>query len=217
MRLSASNIALDRGGRRLFSNLSFEVAKGEALIVVGANGVGKSSLLRAIAGLLPLAEGTLSSDEADANSSLAEQAHYVGHADAVKGVLTPRENLDFWAAMLAPWPGSTPQGAAVPDTARKSAEAMARLGLTHVLDLPAHALSAGQKRRVALARLLVAERPLWLLDEPMTALDETAQNLFVAILREHLDAGGLVVAAAHGPIDLGGARQLRLGAPEAAR
>jgi heme exporter protein A len=212
MRLRAANIAIERGGRRLFSNLSFEVAEGEALIVLGPNGVGKSSLLRVIAGLLPLADGALVGEGGAADLDLAEQAHYVGHADALKGVLSPRENLQFWAAMLAPWPDYSKKGGVSVDKAGTTAEqALDRLGLPQVLDLPVNALSAGQKRRVALARVLVAERPLWLLDEPLTALDETAQRLFVAVLREHLAAGGLAIAATHGAIDLAGARQLRLG------
>jgi heme exporter protein A len=212
MRLRASNIAVERGARRLFSNLSFEVARGEALLVVGPNGVGKSSLLRAIVGLLPLADGTLSREGGDPDASLGEEAHYVGHADALKGALTARENLEFWAAMLATFRRSRAgAGELAVKGPMNAAQALDRLGLQPVLDLPVHALSAGQKRRVALARILVAERPLWILDEPLTALDEAAERLFVAVLREHLAAGGLLVAATHLAIDLAGARELRLG------
>jgi heme exporter protein A len=215
MRLRASNISVERGGRRLFSNLSFEVAQGEALLVVGPNGVGKSSLLRAIVGLLPLAEGALSREDGDPDASLAEEAHYVGHADALKGALTARENLEFWAAMLAPFPTSRAEGGeGAPKGPMNAAQALDRLGLPRVLDLPVHALSAGQRRRVALARILVAERPLWILDEPLTALDEEAERLFVGVLGEHLAAGGLLVAATHAAIDLAGASQLRLGEAE---
>jgi heme exporter protein A len=205
MRLRASQIAIERGGRRLCSDLSFELKEGEALIVVGANGAGKTSLLRAIAGLLPLAEGSFSCESGDHGASIAEGAHYLGHADALKGALTARENLEFWAAILTTGDGG-----------RTSLEALKRLGLAHVLDLPVRVLSAGQKRRVALARLLVASRPLWLLDEPLTALDEAAQRLVLDILREHLAGGGLVVAATHALIDLAGAKQLRLDRAEAA-
>jgi heme exporter protein A len=206
MRLCASNIAIDRGGRRLLSNLTFEMGRGEALTIVGPNGAGKTSLLRALAGLAPLAEGALSNDAGDDDAALGEKAHYLGHANALKDSLTPRENLEFWAATLA-------LGL---DGRMTPLAAIERLGLAHVLDFPVRALSEGQKRRIALARLLIAYRPIWLLDEPMTALDDAAQQRFSEIMREHLAGGGLVVATTHAPLDLPGARQLRLGAAAAA-
>src|SRR5947209_7376258 len=159
MRLIGADIAIERGGRQLFSHLNFAVASGEALAVTGRNGAGKSSLLRAIAGLLPIGAGELALDGGQNDESIGGQAHYLGHADALKESLTARENLDFWASML----GAAP--------AIDAAAALARLGLAHVIDFPVAILSAGQRRRVALARLLVAERPLWLLDEPTSALD----------------------------------------------
>ena len=204
MRLGAQKIALERGGRRLFSGLSFQVGAGEALVAVGPNGAGKSSLLRAIAGFLPLAEGSLVLQGGDAEASLGEQAHCVGHADALKGALTAGENLEFWAGVLG---GDPRRGAWLP--------ALGRLGLAHVADFPVRALSAGQKRRVALARLLVARRSLWLLDEPTTALDAAAQSLFAEVMREHLGTGGLIIAATHAPLELA-ARTLVLGPGEGA-
>lgn len=206
MRLRADHIAIERGGRRLFSELSFELQSGQALAVRGPNGAGKTSLLRAVAGLLPLAEGAFSLEGGDEEAPLGEQAHYLGHADALKGALSAGENLEFWAAMLAPaWRGKGPPSLAA---------ALDRVGLGHALDLPVHALSAGQKRRVALARLLLAWRPLWLLDEPLTALDQAAQQRLHEILGEHLAEGGLIIAATHAPLDLEASRELRL---EAAR
>jgi heme exporter protein A len=207
MRLIGADIAIERGGRRLFSDLSFEVAAGEALIVSGPNGAGKSSLLRAIVGLLQLGAGAVVLEGGDAECSVGEQAHYLGHADALKGALTAGQNLDFWAAMLGgqsalPGAKTTPPNAGA---------ALDRLGLGRVVDLPVHALSAGQKRRVALARLLVAYRPLWLLDEPTSALDAAAQTRVAEIMREHLAGGGVVVAATHAPLGLQ-ARELKLGA-----
>jgi heme exporter protein A len=201
MRLSAENIALERGGRQLFRNLTFAVDDGEALIVTGPNGAGKSSLLRAIAGLLSLNGGRLALAGGDPELTIGEQAHYVGHADALKGSLTAGENLAFWAGALG---GDTRRAAWLP--------ALERLGLGHVGDFPVRALSAGQKRRVALARLLVAERPIWLIDEPTTALDVAAQALFTAVMGERLRSGGLIVAATHAPLGLMGAKELRLGA-----
>jgi heme exporter protein A len=201
MRLRGADIAIERGGRPILTGLAFEARAGAALIVVGPNGAGKSSLLRAIAGLLPLAAGAIRLDGGAADASVGEQAHYLGHADALKAALSAGENLAFWAGAMG---------------GRSSADAwrgaLDRLGLAHVADFPARALSAGQRRRVALARLLVAERPIWLLDEPTTALDVAAQGLFAAVMREHLAAGGLIVAATHAPLDLDGAETLRLGA-----
>ena len=201
MRLVAQNLALERGGRRLFSGLSFEVGAGAALIVTGANGTGKSSLLRALAGFLTLQSGSVALEGGDPELGLGEQAHYLGHLDALKGALTASENLLFWSAMLG--------GDGRPSTI---GDALGRVGLAHVADFPVRALSAGQKRRVALARLLVAPRPLWLLDEPTTALDAAAQGAFAGILRRFLSGGGLVVAATHSALGLEGAQSLRLGA-----
>jgi heme exporter protein A len=202
MRLRASSIAIERGGRRLFARLSFDVAAGQALIVTGPNGAGKSSLLRAIADLLPLAEGEIALEGGASDASVGEQAHYFGHLDALKDALTAVENLGFWAAMLrGPMPG-----------ALSVAAALKRVGLSHVADLPIHALSAGQKRRVALARCLAAARPLWLLDEPLSALDASAQTRLDEIMRDHLAGGGLIVAATHAPLGLEGAASIELGA-----
>jgi heme exporter protein A len=200
MRLSAQNLTMERGGRRLFSGLSFEAEAGSALIVTGPNGSGKSSLLRALAGFLPLVGGAFSLSGGDPELTVGEQAHYLGHMDALKGALTAGENLAFWAAMLG--------GKAGRDRVRG---ALAEVGLAHVADFPVRSLSAGQKRRVALARLLVAPRPLWLLDEPTTALDAAAQDAFASITRTYLAGGGLVVAATHAPLGLDGMQSLRLG------
>ena len=192
MRLRASSIAIERGGRRLFANLSFDVAAGQALIVTGPNGSGKSSLLRAIAGLLPLAAGEIALEGGAAEQSVGEQANYLGHLDALKGSLTASENLAFWASSLA---GASHGALSVRG-------ALERVGLAHVADLPVHALSAGQKRRVALARHLAAARPLWLLDEPLSALDAAAQARLGEIMREHLAGGGLIIAATHAPLGI---------------
>jgi heme exporter protein A len=193
MRLAAENLTLERGGRRLFSGLSFALGVGEALVVTGLNGSGKSSLLRGLAGLLPFAAGRVRFE----GGEIAEQTHYLGHLDALKSALTAAENLAFWGGLF---------GAVAP----RVEAALARLGLPHVADFPVRALSAGQKRRVALARLLAAPRPLWLIDEPTTALDAGAQDLFAGVMREHLAGGGLIVAATHAPLGLDAARSLRL-------
>jgi heme exporter protein A len=196
MRLTASGLACVRSGRNVFSGLEFSVGSGEALLVLGHNGAGKSSLLRMIAGLVRVAAGSLGLAGGDRELSLAEQAHYVGHQDAVKPALTVRENLDFWAQYL---------GDAAPVQ-----PALDGLALADLSDLPAAYLSAGQKRRLSLARLIAAPRPLWLLDEPTSALDAASQERLTGLMRRHLESGGIIMAATHGPIGLAGAHELRL-------
>jgi heme exporter protein A len=199
MRLDVSDIRVERGGRRVLDGLRFVLRPSEALIVTGPNGAGKSTLLRALAGLLPLAAGriTVAGEEA---SSAREVAHYVGHADGDKASLTAGENLCFWAAMLA----------SEKSTSLPVAKAVEAFALTRIADLPVAALSAGQRRRIALARLFVAARPLWLLDEPMTALDANSRAILLAHMESHLGEGGMIVAATHRALDLPNARQLAL-------
>ena len=199
MRLSASRLTVERGGRIVFSNLSFGLDAGGSLTVTGPNGVGKSTLLRALAGLLPLAGGTISCTPLS-GGTLAEQAHYIGHADALKGLLTVAENLAFLAAMLDAGYGGMPVEAA-----------LAEFGLSHAANLPVAYLSAGQKRRAALAKLLAVKRPVWLLDEPSTGLDTASQARIAEIMAAHLAQGGMIVAATHAKLGLPG-RELRLGA-----
>ena len=204
MRLRAWDLAIERGPRLLFSGLSFEADRGSALVVTGPNGSGKTSLLRALSGFLPLQAGGFALEGGDEERTVGEQAHYLGHMDALKGALTAGENLAFWAGALG--------GDSSRDAVRA---ALQRVGLPNVIDFPVRALSAGQKRRVALARLLVASRPLWLLDEPTTALDAASQAAFAAIMQGHLSDGGVIVAASHAPLGLKDAQELRLGAGEA--
>lgn len=199
MRLLAENVCVDRGGRRIVERVDFALSDGQALILSGPNGAGKSTLLRAIAGLLPLAAGALTLDgEAE---EIAAALHYVGHAEGMKPALTVRENLDFWSSFLSR------------DAAGRlaAADALDAFGLAHVIDIPAGYLSAGQKRRVALARLLVAPRPIWLLDEPTTALDVRAQAALAAVMAHHRAGGGMVLAATHSPVGLDSAAELKLG------
>jgi heme exporter protein A len=203
MRLDVAEVCVDRGGRRVLDRLSFALQPGEALIVTGPNGAGKSTLLRALAGLLPLAAGRIAVAAGEDAPPCREVAHYVGHADGNKAALTARENLAFWAAMLDSRRGQA--------RAARPAEALAALALTHVADFPVAFLSAGQRRRVALARLLVATRPIWLLDEPMTALDAASQTRLFQLMQDHLARGGILAAATHGTIDLPNARRLALG------
>jgi heme exporter protein A len=203
MRLIGSALACSRGGRRVFSGLDFAVAAGEALVVTGPNGAGKSSLLRLIAGLVRLGEGRLALEGGDPELSIGEQVHYLGHQDAQKPSLTVLENLNFWAGFLG--------GRTAGDHTEAVRSAIAAVGLERLTEVPASYLSAGQRRRLSIARLLAVGRPLWLLDEPTSALDAAAQALLSRLMRDHLAGGGLILAATHGPLGLDGASELRLG------
>jgi len=198
MRLAADNLACDRGGRAVFTGLSFTLSAGEALVVTGRNGAGKSSLLRMIAGLVHIAGGRIELTGADSEMTLAEQSHYLGHHDPLKPSLSVGENLRFWAEFLG---GSG-------DAVQPALEAV---GLAPLESLPAAYLSAGQRRRLSIARLVAVKRPIWLLDEPTSALDAPSQARLAELMRGHLTGGGLIVAAAHGPIGLDAPREMRLG------
>jgi heme exporter protein A len=198
MRLSAVDLACHRGGRDVFAGLSFAVASGEVLTVTGRNGAGKSSLLRTIVGLVRLAQGRLSLEGGDPELTIAEQAHYLGHQDALKPSLTVAENLRFWAGFLG-------------TQAANIHPALAAVGLDELADLPAAYLSAGQRRRLSIARLLAVKRPIWLLDEPTSTLDAPAQDRLAGLMRTHLTEGGFILAATHGAIGLDDGHELRLG------
>jgi heme exporter protein A len=190
-----------RGGRDVFSGLDFEAASGEALAIIGANGSGKTSLLRMIAGLLAVAGGSIGLEGGGAELTLPEQAHYLGHRDALKPALSVIENLTFWRDFL----GGERSG-----TEDDLTQSLSAVGLDHAIHLPAAYLSAGQRRRLSVARLLTVRRPIWLLDEPTNALDVAGQGLFARLMGDHLSRGGLIVAATHAPLGIA-ARELRIG------
>ena len=202
MRLVAADIGIDRGGRRILSDVSFELVAG-AMAVTGRNGAGKSSLLRVLAGLLRPAAGriTIEPDASRGHGADDVPLHYLGHRNALKPHLSARENLAFAAGFLG---GDFRSGGADPR------DALAAWGLEAAADTPVAWLSAGQTRRVALARLLVVPRPLWLLDEPSTGLDAGSLATFERLARAHLAGGGLIVAATHGPLAFATC-ELRLG------
>ena len=196
MRLSGSGLGAERGGRVVFTGIGFAVAGGELLAVTGPNGAGKSTLLRLVAGLLPPAAGAIRI-EPEPDAGISGAVHYLGHLDALKPSLSVADNLGYWRRLYG---GGGDVEAALD-----------KVGLADLIDLPAGRLSAGQKRRVALARLLVSERPVWLLDEPATALDASAEAMLGGLIAAHLAGGGLVMAATHRPLPVAPSATLTLG------
>lgn len=176
--LAVRDLAVARGGLRLIEGLAFSLEPGQALVLRGPNGLGKTTLLRTLAGLQPAVTGAVSGDP--------EALAYAGHADGIKPALTVAENLRFWSEVF----GGAPVG-----------PALAAMNLGDLAARQAHMLSAGQKRRLGLARLMVTGRAVWLLDEPTVSLDAASVGLFAAMLRGHLGQGGAAVIATH--IDLG--------------
>jgi heme exporter protein A len=196
MRLSAVDLACRRGGRDVFSGVSFNVGAGELLAITGRNGAGKSSLLRIVAGLIRPVGGRLWLEGGEPELSIAEQVHYLGHQDPVKPSLSVLENLQFWAAFFA--------------GAIKVDDALELVGLGAIATLPAGYLSAGQRRRLSIARLIAVKRPIWLLDEPTSTLDAAAQHRVAEVMRTHLSEGGLVLAATHSALGLSSIQELSL-------
>lgn len=202
MSLTAENLTCIRGDHLVFSDLDFELQPSRALWVTGPNGAGKSTLLRAVAGLLNISDGQLiwQGEDITRNPDKFEKSsHYVGHLDSLKTAFTVRENLTFWAHFGG---GG--------DVAR----ALDSLDLTALADLPAGILSAGQKRRCNIARLLLQDRPLWILDEPTNALDSHYSALFTSRMEAHLEGGGMILFASHFDLGLRATSRLEIAGTE---
>lgn len=194
--LVVSQLAVERGGRLVIRDLDFRVSGGTALIVTGPNGAGKTTLIRTIAGYLPRLHGSIELIGGHSDAGLHEQLHYIGHQNAIKPAMTVRENISFWAGYLG--------GSQVVD------QALEQFRLRALADVPAAYLSAGQKRRTALARLVAAERPVWLLDEPTVALDAASRDGVIAAGDAHLAKGGIIIAATHIPLPFAVSEELAL-------
>jgi heme exporter protein A len=200
--LEARNLAARRGEDLIFQDISFELAPSDALVVTGRNGSGKSTLLRVIAGLLPRESGLISARDANHKlPAVAEACHYLGHRNAMKREMTVDENLAFWRTFMGDFAGGK---------GRHPEEAAERMGLGGLLHLPFGYLSAGQQRRMAMAKLLCAWRPIWLLDEPTAALDVQSEELFAGVMLEHLEKGGIIIAATHQALGLENAKTLQM-------
>ena len=190
--LTAEKLACTRGDRKLFDGLSFRVSAGQALAGEGANGAGKTSLLRMLAGFLAPTAGRIVLKSAQAEIHESEERGktigWLGHQDGLKPQLTVREQLDFFARLHG---------------APAEAGVLKQVGLERQAELPCRYLSAGQRRRLALARLLASDRPVWLLDEPFAALDASGQALVAQLMARHCGHGGIIIAATHEPLGLG--------------
>ena len=200
--LAIEGLAIARGGRTLFSGLDVRIGSGACVELTGPNGAGKTSLLRALAGFLPPIAGAIRFEEDGAVVDLADRParlHLLGHRDGLKGSLDARAHLAFWRGVLG--------GGGTDD-----ATALDRVGLTAMAPFPTRAYSAGQGRRLALARLLVSPRPVWLLDEPAAALDRAGKELLRSLIAAHRAEGGIVIAAVHEPLEVLDVRTIAIGA-----
>jgi heme exporter protein A len=196
MNLTIQDLKCVRGGRVVFDALSLRVKSGVGVELSGPNGSGKSSLLRVLAGFLPAAAGHIDLQGGDDDTSLGEQCHYVGHLNGVKRAFSVQENLAFWADYLG--------GGDIE-------HALAAFDLESLTHIPAGMLSAGQARRLGLARLALVERPVWLLDEPSVSLDAGSRKFLSSAIASHIKAGGMVIAATHVPLGVKFTRILKLG------
>ncbi len=199
MQLVIDQLTVNRGNRRVLEGFSLKVSSGEGLLLTGPNGAGKTTLLRTIAGFLRPDAGRVWLEGAEEPEDVGLHCHVIGHQNGIKPSLTVAENLTFWARYLGAGDGAAVEAA------------LQRMNLAEIDDLPAGYLSAGQKRRLGLARLLVAQRTLWLLDEPTVSLDIASTAMLANVVAEHISGGGMAIAATHIPLGIAAMRELKLG------
>jgi len=201
MKLIVENLSIHRASQEIISNISFELSSGDALIVTGENGSGKSTTLRGVAGLMPLHSGSVKLfDETGKQfeGETREYCHYLGHQNGMKPALTVRENLDFWQKFCG-------------DADLTIEEALDEVDLAHTIDLPFNYLSAGMKRRVSIARLLISDRPIWIVDEPTAGLDAHSVKMFTGLCHAFCEGGGILIAATHLPLGIETEKTLEIG------
>ncbi|MEQ1889532.1 MAG: heme ABC exporter ATP-binding protein CcmA [Alphaproteobacteria bacterium] len=214
MHLTGEGLACERGERKLFQDVNFSLAPGDLLLLRGANGSGKSSFLRLLAGLLPASAGTIRVDDipvAPDWQTLRPQLIYIGHLDPVKPAFSVAENLIFWMGLMGQelhYKRGRGGGLMTQGTER----ALQAMGIAALADIPARFLSSGQRRRLNLARLAAIQRPLWLLDEPMVGLDQVSGELLAGLIGDHRKSGGLIVAATHSDLGVTVSSDLHFGA-----
>ena len=196
MQLEGQGLTLERGGRAIFRNLSFAAGAGELVLLTGRNGSGKTSLLKLIAGLLRPIQGDVALSGGRSDLTIGQQTHLIGHGVALRSGLTVLENLAFWTSFLG---------------GGEAASGLEAFGLGSLAHLPAGVLSAGQQRRLSLARLAAVERPIWLLDEPSVGLDRASLKQLNLQMGNHLGTGGIIIAASHGEFEVPSARRIELG------
>ena len=202
MKLVVDHVDLARGSRKIVADLSFTLASGEALLITGPNGVGKTTLLRAIAGLFTPSAGSIALQGGAPDQTVGESCHFIGLNAGMKSPFSVADNLAFWARYLG---GEGYE--------KRVALALARFHLEGLASIPFGYLSSGQKRRLGLARLLVAPRALWILDEPSVSLDAASTTLLSGVVSDHVAAGGMALIATHLPLDIMGARTLQITTP----
>ncbi len=190
MELIIENLACKRGGRHVFEGLSFSVQSGQGVLIKGPNGAGKTSLLKTLAGFIPASAGNIILKDGDPELEIYQQSHYVGHLNGIKHGFSVYDNVAFYASYFGH------------SNSENVIQALNDFHLAELQNIPSEILSAGQKRRLGLTRLIVAFRPIWILDEPTVSLDHNSQEILAQLVAKHVTKGGIVIASTHIPLGI---------------